>query len=460
MNMYPTSARSRISFSFAFTIAILIFVYSGCLFYLYRQDVFQDLDQRLRSDFEIIEMNLEKNKDQSNLKKILAEAGSDQFDRSNWLTEVWTLNGERIFTSGNEDQYLLSPIDSECRRHDSSPKDVILSENLNVRVLCRPSEALPDQFILRVARLTEAANFQLNRFLYFMKIGAPLVIILSALMGFWLAQRVLRPIQFISEKAKLISAEKLNERLPVENPGDELGKLAMTFNQTFERLEHSFNQMRRFTSDASHELRTPLSAIRTMGEVALRQNEESHAETISGILEETARLQALCESLLFLSKADAGAIPFQFQSISLSRITHETVDFLQVLAEEKNQMITAEVPNLSLKADPHFLKQAILNLVDNAIKYTPNGGRIQITAQKTDSEILLKIKDNGPGIALEHQARIFDRFYRVNSGRARIDGGAGLGLAITQWIVTSHRGRIEIVSSLGEGTEFILHFLI
>jgi heavy metal sensor kinase len=247
--------------------------------------------------------------------------------------------------------------------------------------------------------------------------------------------------------------------LPVENPNDELGELAQSFNRTFERLEGSFAQMRRFSSDASHELRTPLAAIRTLGEVALSQEGTSHRETIASILEEAARLQHLCESLLLLSRADAGSVIFKFEDVLLQSIVNDVVALLEVLAEEKNQSLKVSVPkDLKIKADPSFLRQAIMNLVDNAIKYSAKGTEIVIQAAKSNGEIVLSIKDHGPGIAPEHQAKVFDRFYRIDTGRTRADGGTGLGLSICQWIVSAHKGSIRLDSEAVQGSEFILNF--
>lgn len=450
--------------TFALTITFLIAAYSAALFYMYRQDSYRDLNKKLRRDIESMEMLLAKANSSAELNKEdikieLQKLSYQNFDPSNWLTEVWTLNGERIYATGSSENDPLGKPDASCFKSDSESFDKIADQDLKVRIFCIPSESLPNQYVIRVARLTETINLQLSRFLILMLLGAPLIVLLSGVAGYLLAKRALLPIASLTKKAKTISAEKLNERLPIHNPDDELGELAKTFNDTFERLENSFAQIKRFTGDASHELRTPLSAIRMMGEVALRQGKDSHSDTISGILEETARLQNLCESLLLLSRADSGAVIFNFQEVQISEIIGDTIDLLYVLAEEKNQTILADIPtDLKIKADVGFLRQAIINLVDNAIKYSPANSKIIIQAKKVDDAILLSIKDNGPGIALEHQSKIFDRFYRIDLGRTRNVGGTGLGLSICQWIINAHKGSVTLVSSLNQGTEFIIRF--
>jgi heavy metal sensor kinase len=459
MKFYPQKARARLALTYAMTVLVLVGIYSASLFYLYRKDVYKDLTKRLRRDVESMEMLLSEADSQGKLLETLARVDFKNFDPANWMTEVWDHQGNRIFTSGAQTEFRLGKLEDVCFHSSSKDFDKVLDNGLNVRVFCMPSESMPDRYIIRTARLTETVALELQNFSRIMFFGAPLIVFLAGLFGYLFARRVLLPIQKITEKAKAITAERLSERLPIENPGDELGELAMTFNQTFERLESSFEQMKRFTGDASHEFRTPLAAIRTIGEVALRKKNANHVETIEEILEQTERLQNLCESLLMLSRADSGSIAFRFQKISLIQLIQETVDVLQVLAEEKNILIEMNLPNdIWMDADTSFLRQALMNLINNAIQYSPPESKVLVVASEASGEIKISIQDQGPGIAMEHQSRIFDRFYRIDSGRSRVSGGAGLGLSICQWIVSAHQGKIELKSEVGQGSEFILHF--
>ena len=215
--------------------------------------------------------------------------------------------------------------------------------------------------------------------------------------------------------------------------------------------------MKRFTSDASHELRTPLAAIRALGEVALRSQTANHEEVISNILEETARLQSLCESLLNLSRADSGSVNLKMQSINAYDFLTETSNVLSVLAEEKGQILKVQADkSITASVDPHFFRQAIMNLIDNAIKYSHDGATIIVQAKAANGKVLFSIKDNGPGIADEHQEKIFERFYRIDTARSRATGGAGLGLSICSWIIQKHKGSIQLESNLGQGSEFLI----
>lgn len=224
------------------------------------------------------------------------------------------------------------------------------------------------------------------------------------------------------------------------------------------RLQEAFDQLRRFTSDASHELRTPLTAIRSVGEVAL-QDQRSPAEyrdVIGSMLEEVDRLTRLSESLLALSRADAGHIHLQREDTPLVSLAEEARSVVDVLAEEKRQRIVIEgVPNLIVSVDRLILRQAVVNLLDNAIKYSPTENQILVRVQSDgEGQAFLDVVDQGPGIPLEHQPYVFDRFYRVDKARTREWGGAGLGLSITRWAVEAHGGAITLKSEEGHGSTF------
>lgn len=284
-------------------------------------------------------------------------------------------------------------------------------------------------------------------------------LLLALAAGYFLAGRVLSPVRSMAAKAEEITAERLSERLPVENPEDEFGRLATVFNQTLSRLEESFQSLRRFTADASHELRTPLTALRSVGEVGLRDHLdlESSREVIGSMLEETDRLARLVDSLLTLTRADAGKLQLNQETVDLTGLVENVADHLQVLAEDKNQTLSVEPEENGIAAnvDRSLLRHAIINLLDNAIKYTQIGGRIRLRIKRLkNSKAAIEIMDQGPGIPPEHQQKIFERFYRIEKGRSRDTGGTGLGLAIARWAVETNGGRIEVESHEGHGSVF------
>ncbi len=276
----------------------------------------------------------------------------------------------------------------------------------------------------------------------------PAALALSLAGGYMLAGRMLAPVGAMATKAREISAERLSERLPVGDPSDELGRLAMIVNETLSRLQGSFEQLRRFTADASHELRTPLTAIRTTGEVALQSPRDAafYKDVIGSMLEEVDRLSRLVESLLTLTRADAGTMQAKRETVDLGALAKGAVETLRVLAEEREQTIAMDIDGSpAVSVDASLLRQAAMNLVDNAIKYTPPKGEIRVTVRKAGNEAILEVSDSGPGIPREHREKIFERFYRVDPARSQ-EGGVGLGLAIARWAVVVNGGRLELVS--------------
>ncbi len=256
-------------------------------------------------------------------------------------------------------------------------------------------------------------------------------------------------------RARQITPDHLDERLPVENPEDELGQLARVFNLTLDRLENSFERLKHFTSDASHELRTPLASIRSVGEVALQRDRETgyYRETIGSMLEEASRLTRLVDSLLTISRADSGQMALQTVRLPILEPIREAADLLAVLFEEKCQCLTIEGnDSTEVMGDRLILRQAFVNLLHNAMKYSPMGGKIAMRAQGDGRNVVVTIEDSGPGIPAEHTDKIFDRFYCIDRARSRALGGAGLGLAIAKWAIESHGGTVGVVADSAESS--------
>lgn len=290
----------------------------------------------------------------------------------------------------------------------------------------------------------------------------PLSLFLALIGGWWISGRMLAPLDIMAEHASRISSTNLSERLP-DAADDELGRLARLFNSAFGRIEESFIRLQQFTSDASHELRTPLAAIRASGEIALgrTRTEAEYRDTIGSMLEETDRLTQLVERLLFLARIDQGQVALKFKPAEISSVLRQRLDILGVLADEKKIQLQASFDNeCKISADEALLAQAFDNLIDNAIKYTPPGGVVAVSLDVQNGWATVSISDTGPGIPSKHHARIFDRFYRVDTSRSRECGGSGLGLAIVSWIVKVHKGHVELDSKVGSGSTFRIRFPI
>jgi heavy metal sensor kinase len=301
-------------------------------------------------------------------------------------------------------------------------------------------------------------NANVARFLGVLLLLAPVTVILAMWVVFTVTGRALSPLSFMVRRAERITAERLDERLPVHDPSDDLGHAARVFNGLLQRLEDSFSQLKRFTSDASHELRTPLASMRSIGEVSLQtsHSSEDYREVIASMLEEVRRLTHLVDSLLVISRADSGQIALQLSSISCTDLIQEVIGVVGILAEDKRQTIRViGIAEIVVSADRGILRQAILNLVDNAIKYSPVESDIVIAVQRISEDMAeISISDQGPGIPADEQTRIFDRFYRTDDGRSRERGGTGLGLSIAKWAVEVHSGSIGVRQAEAGGSCF------
>jgi len=308
--------------------------------------------------------------------------------------------------------------------------------------------------LVQVARSLATFDQQSSELLYTFLLTGPLTLAIAVCGGYFLARQALAPVLKMAHAANQITADKLHERIDVSIPNDELGFLAETLNRMIERLEQSFSEIRRFTADAAHELRTPLAVIRNEAEVALRASRtpEEYVRVLEELLEETIGLSNLADQLLFLSRQDAGIQPAKKEIIDVDALLRQVVANMLLVAEGKEITLSlSSAPGQTATADGAQLRRVLYNLLDNAIKYTPPQGQIKVLSTANGSGVEITVEDNGIGIAPEHRAHIFERFYRVDAARPE-GGGAGLGLAICRSIVRSMGGSIELQSGIGQGT--------
>jgi heavy metal sensor kinase len=318
--------------------------------------------------------------------------------------------------------------------------------------------------LIRLAYSTARLQRRMVELIGVLFLALPAALAIAWFAGFHVTRRALAPLEDLARRTEQITATRLRDRVPVENPDDELGHIARVLNGLLARLENSFEQLRRFTSDASHELRTPLAALRSVGEMGL-QGEYSATEyrdIIGSMLEEVTRLTRMVESLLTMSRADAGEFRLQTSVFSVMDLVREGIALVEVLAEEKSQKIEVIAKeDFAVMADRLFLRQAIVNVLHNAVKYSPPGSAVRIALLRlpeVDGKtwLLLEITDEGPGIREEDRAKVFDRFYRVDEGRSQEVGGAGLGLAIAKWAVQANGGDIDVRPGPVRGASFFI----
>ena len=319
-----------------------------------------------------------------------------------------------------------------------------------------PAEAAP-RYIVEVGVSTDRTESTLSQVLLLLIVGLPIAVGIAVTGGFILVRRALKPVDGIARKAEEITQLNLSERLPVMRSGDELERLSISLNLMISRLEDAIQTSKRFVADASHELRTPLTVLR--GELeSLAQDAQLRAETresLGSMLEEVDRLAEIVESLLALSKLDAGDTSAERVKFDLGELVTTTAEQMSLLAEDKNITVTCEVAQqVMVEGDRARMKQVVVNLLDNAIKYTPNGGRVLLGISRTAHEAILEVADNGMGIPADALAHLFKRFFRVDDSRSRNQGGAGLGLSIVKSICNAHGAAVEVTSTPGEGSRF------
>jgi heavy metal sensor kinase len=316
-----------------------------------------------------------------------------------------------------------------------------------------------EDFTLILMAPLEGVDRERGQLLAALALAVPVALAFSGGVSYLLARKALSPVGRLRTLAREVTADRLDRRLEVGNPADELGGLALTLNAMIARLERSFAEIRRFTADASHELRTPLTAIRAEAEVALGRPAlpPEQQALLGSILEECERLTRLADQLLALSREDAGVAQQGWEALDLGALVGGVVETMRPLADAKGLRLHPPVPPAAgVRGDAGRLRQVFYNLLDNAIKYTQPGGEIEVRVEGRAGEAVVTVRDSGVGIPEEHLPRVFDRFYRVDRARTRAEGGTGLGLSIARSIVAAHGGSIELRSAPGKGTACIV----
>jgi heavy metal sensor kinase len=312
--------------------------------------------------------------------------------------------------------------------------------------------------VLEIGRSEEEIHAVLGQLRTLSLLGLAVALVVAWLGGSFLAGRALRPVDRITRAAERLGADDLSLRLPVAAVDDEFGRQTAAFNAMLARLEQSFERQRRFTADASHEIRTPLSVIRSLAEVALTSPRDPAYDrrVYASIAEETERLSRLVESLLALARADDGA-SLTLGPVDLDEVAVDAVERVAERASRQGvQLAVSADERCRVRGDASWLTQLALNLLDNALRHTPGGGRVSIAVATAQDGATLTVSDTGSGIAPEHLPHLFERFYRADDARSRESGGAGLGLAICAWVARAHGGRLDVTSEPGLGTTFSL----
>lgn len=450
------SLRTVIALWYGGIIAICLVAYSLGVGYAFERHLKSELDRRVHEDTELAARSL-----------VLDEGGKldwaggflgKQIDEEegggHWL-EVWSDDGQRILTAGTvADPRLGSLVDSP----NGGGRTVATSEGA-LRVMTDSVVAGGRAYRIRAAVSEAGTRAQMRELRLELAAISLLVLVLGGLGGFAIARRAVGPVGRLAEGARRITAEHLHERLPEEPSSAEVDDLRRAFNDTLARLDRSFDQLGRFSGDASHELRTPLTALRSVGEASLRRphTAEEYRDVIGSMLEEVDRLTHLSDDLLTLARAETGKAHLRLEPVELSALARDVTSHLSVLAEERGQTIeVAAEQAVVVNGDQAALRQAVINLVDNAIKYSPKNTRVRVEVGVSEDQAVLRVQDEGPGISAADQPRVFDRFFRADRQRSREMGGTGLGLSIVKLVAEAHGGTVDLESEPGRGCAFTI----
>jgi heavy metal sensor kinase len=443
------SIRWRLTLWNVLTLALGFLGFGGLVYVLLERALYQGIDRSLLTEMQELE-----HKPDVDLAYWIKEAK----EHENILCVAYDANGqvyERTEEMPAESVDALSP----TSKVEKQFTDMNLPVLGRYRELTSPVR-LGDRWLYIVLLSSlEEVDRELNQFFGVLITAVPLALALAGGFGYFLTRKALAPMKTLHRLAAEITVDRLDRRLPVLNQGDELGQLTQTINAMVARLEKSVSEIRRFTADASHELRTPLTAIRTEAEVALRMpmSVADHQQLLGSILEECERLTRMTEQLLTLAREDAGVGQAGSQIIDINSLLDNAVETIRPVADGKGVSLRYEgKENNQVRGDSTRLRQVFINLLDNAIKFTPQGGGVVLRCEGENHDVRISVHDTGEGILEEHLSRVFDRFYRVDKARSREMGGTGLGLSIAQTIVNAHGGKIELESAPGQGTTCVV----
>jgi two-component system OmpR family sensor kinase len=376
----------------------------------------------------------------------------------NAYVQLWNTTGEIIATSPSI-AIFTQPLDPEGLKSKITMYQDVQVNDIHLRVLTVPL-ILEDRVVatLQVGASLGVIDNTRQRFISTMILTSMVVVFLAGLGSWIVLGRALSPLETIADTVDQINkADDLSRRIPYHgNPNDEVGYLALSFNQTLERLESLFTSQQRFLADVSHELRTPLTVIK--GNVDLiRRIKTADEEILNGMDDEVGRLNRLVGGLLMLAQAESGKLALNFGQVELDLLLTEVFTEVRILAGNKVKVQLNDIDQVIVRGDRDRLKQVLLNLIANAIQYTPAGGEVFLSLSKIADQGRLIVRDTGPGIPAQDLPYIFDRFYRAEKSRTRSrSSGFGLGLSIAKWIVDQHGGQIKVESKEGEGTTFVI----
>jgi heavy metal sensor kinase len=459
------SLRARLTFWYVSVLAVVLVGVSLMIHVLLRRELHDRVDENLRAVTGIAITSLDNDLGEGQSITGAAQSTSAELHSNQAMLAIYDPAGNLLAEAGRDDelQIVLPPRE---RIPDGEPLYQTATESDDDdrhRIAVRRAVVGPlrTEYIVVAATDLDPTAEELASLRGILLSVVPAALLLAAIVGWFLARHSLSPVMIMADRARRIGVENLGGRLPVVNPHDELGRLADTFNELLGRLEASFAQQRQFMADASHELRTPVATTRTAVAVALQARHRAEAdyrETLQIIEHQTDRLARLVDDMFTLARADAGNYPFQRSPMYLDELVDAVARAARVLARDKHVEIHARTEeNAAFSGDEELIRRMLVNLIDNAVRHSPPNGQIDVSLESVGQAYHITVADQGSGIPVEARPHIFERFYRSEPARGRVPsdaGGAGLGLAIAQWIAHLHEGDIALVASSTAGSKF------
>jgi heavy metal sensor kinase len=450
-----SAIRVRLTIWYVVLLGLILVVFSAFLYLSLYTSLHAEVDRSLVADA------------QRDIASLDYDNGGLQLDNADCqqvgtVTALYDRSGQRVLVNDPRQPLpVLAGALAAAAKGQQALVTTRLQDGANWRVLTTPIVANGVLVgVLQVGRSERDVDAALHQLAVLMALAVPLTLLLASAGGLFLAGRALGPIDRITRAAAAIGAEDLSRRLEFRGSHDEIGRLAATFDRMLDRLDAAFRRQRQFTADASHELRTPLAVLASQIDVALERPRatEEYQQLLVSLREDTAQMGRLLGELLTLARADAGQQLLSRERLELGELVQNVVSTMQPLATQRGVQLAEDVRvQAVVDGDQTRLSQLLLNLVDNGLRYTPAGGKVCVSVEREGAWDVIKVADTGQGIASEHVPHVFERFYRADPSRARSDGGAGLGLAIGQWIARAHGGRIDVESQPGRGSTFSVY---
>src|SRR5215831_12719961 len=459
--MKTQSIRFRLTVWYAGLLAVLLILFGGSIYFTLERFLERNLSDTLAKEAQTIGESWLRDVNQTGPGYVAGEI-EEHFAPSitGRFVRITRSDGSNVYHSGAPESGAFDPKQIGPKRFDVSQslREEHLPDRKELLIFSLPfADRAGNQYMIETGAPYDQVERVLRGLLISLAVAFPLIVGAAIGGGYLLMRNALRPMDEIATSAERITSRNLNERLPLVKTADEVERLSGSLNRMMERLEDAFHHISRFSADAAHEIRTPLAIIRGELEHALQTPSLTGElrETVGSALEEVERLSRIVEQLLEMSRLEAGETLVDRTRFDFAEMTRTTVDQMRLLAEEKNVQLKFEkTKTAEIDGDPLRLKQIVVNLVDNAIKYTPSGGSVSVAAFPQDGNVVLEVADTGIGIPSDAAPLVFDRFFRVDKARSRQLGGTGLGLAIVKSICTAYHGTVSVNSAEGNGAVF------